>query len=96
MTVADAALLFAGTRAMTALLEIGEDNAAVANFAAASALRAFDGTAAVAFFTCHGLCVFASWIEFGSELFTLERVNLFGLSCMLGASTVKSSARWID
>ena len=53
MTVADAALLLAGARTMTALLEIGEDDAAIANFAASVALRAFDGAASVAFFTGH-------------------------------------------
>ena len=55
MTVADAALLLAGTRTMTALLEIGEDDAAIADAAAPVALRAFDGSPSVAFFTGHGL-----------------------------------------
>lgn len=40
---------------MTALLVIGEDNAAVADFAAAAALRTFDGAAPVAFFAGHSV-----------------------------------------
>lgn len=44
---------------MTALLEIGEDDATIANAAASTALRAFDGAASAAFFTGHSV---DSWL----------------------------------